>query len=112
MNWFKHAFGIDRPGPAEPTESQRALIDKICGEIVRRRMTAPALLVLEMHRPFNYLSAQLLHFFQPFVSVLVDAHGYSEFTQFLEHRGSVDYIVSRLEAMEDSKQHTGSTKNA
>lgn len=101
MNWFKHAFGIDPPGPAKPTESQRALIEKLCAEIVRRKLTTPALLVLEMHRPFHYLSAQVLHFFQPFASVVMDAEEYKEFTSFLEQRGSIDYFVNRLEALEE-----------
>src|SRR5262245_32135166 len=100
MNWFKHAFGIDPPGPAEPNEAQRALIEKLCAEIARRRMTTPALIALEMHRPFNYLSAQVLHFFQPFVSAVMNADEYEEFAQFLEQRGSIDYFVARLEAHE------------
>ena len=109
MKWFKHAFSVDPPGPARPTEVQRALVEKLCMEVVRRRMTGPALLALEMHRPFNYLSAQLLHFFQPFVSVLTDTNEYNEFTQFLEQRGSIEYLVNRLEALEETDRQ-GNTK--
>ena len=104
MKWFKHAFAIDPPGPAEPNEAQCAVIDKLCAEVVRRHMTGPALLMLEMHRPFNYLSAQVLTFFQPIVSVLTDAVGYQQFTLFLEQRGSIDYLVQRLEAL-DKRPH-------
>jgi hypothetical protein len=76
------------------------LIDRVCGEVVRRRLSAPALLVLEMSRPLNYLSAQVLHFFHPFLTVLVDAAGYEQFTRFLERRGSMDYLAGRIEALE------------
>jgi hypothetical protein len=100
VKWWKHAFAVDPPGPAEPTDAQRAVIDKLCAEVVRRRMTGPALLVLEMHRPLNYLSAQVLTFFQPFVAALADTAGYQQFTLFLEQRGSVDYLVQRLEALD------------
>jgi len=104
VKWLKHAFAVDPPGPAEPTEAQRVVIDKLCAEVVRRRMTMPALLVLEMHRPLNYLSAQVLNFFQPFASALIDTAGYEQFTSFLEQRGSIDYLVQRLEAL-DKQPH-------
>lgn len=99
LKWFKHAFGIDQPGPATPPEAQRVLIDTLCVEVVRRRLTAPALLVLEMSRPLNYVSAQVLHFFEPFLAALTDTEGYQQFAQFLEQRGSIDYICQRLEAV-------------
>jgi hypothetical protein len=106
VNWLKHAFAIDSPGPIRPDEMQRILVEKICIEVVRRRLTAPALFTLEMSRPLNYVSAQFLHFLQPFVTVMVDKNEYDNFTRFLEQRGSIDYVCSRiaaLEAQSDSK---------
>jgi hypothetical protein len=100
VDWFKHAFAVDPPGPAEPTDAQRALVDRLCREIVRRRMSTPAQMLLEMGRPLNYVSAQLLHFFQPFATVLTDPAAYGELTAFLERRGSVDYISDRLQAID------------
>jgi hypothetical protein len=100
MDWFKHAFATDPPGPAQPTDRQRVLIDRLCHEVVRRRMTMPAHLLLEMGRPLNFVSAQLMVFFQPFLTALADAAAYDELTAFLEQRGSLEYIESRLEAIE------------
>ena len=100
MNWLAHAFAVDPPGPAQPDEAQRVLIDRVCHEVVRRRLSAPALLALEMSRPLNYLSAQTLQFFQPFLTVLVDAAGYEQFARFLERRGSIDYLIERIEGIE------------
>lgn len=100
MKWLKHAFATDAPGPAQPTEAQRLVVEKVCREVVRRRLTAPALLMLEMSRPLNYVTAQLLHFFQPFLVILTDAAAYDQFTAFLEQRGSMDYIAERLEAID------------
>ena len=100
MKWLKHAFAADPPGPAEPNETQRMLVEKLCVEVVRRHLTTPAVLMLEMSRPLNYLSAQLLHFFQPIVTVIADAAGYQQFTLFLEQRGSIEYILGRLEVAE------------
>lgn len=100
MDWLKHAFAIDPPGPAEPDAVQAPIVERVCREIVRRRLTAPAMLVLEMGRPLNTLSAQVLHFFQPFVTVLGDQAAYEAFAAFLERRGSLDYIGARIESLQ------------
>lgn len=98
--WFhrlRHAFAIEDPDAFEPTDRERETVQRICREIVRRRMTTPALLLLEMSRPLNYLGAQALHFFQPFGSVLVDPKGWEAFAAFVEKRGSVEFICRTLE---------------
>jgi hypothetical protein len=100
LRWLKHAFAVDPPGPAEPNEAQARIVDRVCREVVRRRLTTPAMMALEMGRPLNHLSAQALTFFQPFVSMVGDATSYEQFTAFLEQRGSVDYISARIEALE------------
>jgi hypothetical protein len=100
MKWLKHAFAIDPPGKAEPNETQRRVVERLCVEIVRRRLTAPALLLLEMSRPLNYVSAQLLHFFQPILTAIANADEYEQFTLLLEQRGSIDYICERIEKLE------------
>jgi hypothetical protein len=100
VEWIKHAFAMQPPGPAQPTEAQRLLVDRLCWEIVRRRMSTPAHLTLEMGRPLNYLSAQLMHFFKPFLTVLADATAYDQISAFLEQRGSIDYISDRLWVLE------------
>jgi hypothetical protein len=58
------------------------------------------MMVLEMGRPLNHLSAQVLHFFQPFATVIGGADAYETFTSFLERRGSLDYIGARIEAID------------
>ena len=100
IRWLKHAFATDTPGPAAPDEAQALLVDRVCREIVRRRLTTPAMMAIEMGRPLTYLSAQVLTFFQPFVTIVGDAGAYQQFTSFLEQRGSLDYIAARIEALE------------
>jgi hypothetical protein len=103
---LKHAFAIDPPGPAVPTAEQRSAIDAICREVVRRRMVTPAIVILEMARPLNFVGAQTLHFFSPFLSAVGGLAGthvgelHKHLAEFLEHRGSIDYIVAQLEELE------------
>jgi len=100
VKWLKHAFAIDSLAEIEPNKTQRALIERLCSEVVRRRLTTPALFLLESSRPLNYVSAQFLHFLQPIATVLADTNEYQNLTLFLEQRGSIEYICRRLEALE------------
>ena len=110
MKWLEHAFATDPTGPAIPNEEQRLIVDRLAREVVRRRLTSPALLTLELARPLNYMSAQVLHFFQPFLSVIGDAAAYEEFASFLEQRGSIEYISGRVEAIDAEHAATGETR--
>lgn len=97
---LKHAFAVEDAEDFSPTERERIAAAKICAEVVRRRMTLPATMLLEMSRPLNYLGAQALHFFTPFASVLVDAKSWEDFASFVERRGSVEYLIRTIEDAE------------
>jgi hypothetical protein len=96
----KHAFAVEKPGPVEPTPAQAALIDRLCREVVRRRLTTPALVALEMSRPLNFVTAQAIHFFEPILRTFGEPQAPREFAMFLEHRGSIDYLAKRIEEIE------------
>jgi hypothetical protein len=100
MNSLRHAFAIDSPGPAEPTGRQKAAVDLVCSEIARRHLTTPALIFLETFRPLSFVGSQAMHFFQPIVSAVIRGDAYQHFAEFLEQRGSVDYICRELEKLE------------
>ena len=100
MRWLKHAFAVDPPGPAQPTPEQGQAADAVCRQIVKRHLTTPAILFLEMSRPLNYLGSQVLHFFAPLLSVLSQSGGHRHFAAFLEQRGSIDYLCRRIEELE------------
>lgn len=104
MSWIKHAFALDEPN-AGPTPAQKQVVDKVCAEVVRRGLAAPALLFLEVFRPLNYLGSQLMHFFRPIVTVILDGDGYRHFSEFLEHRQSVDYLRERIEELDDRSRN-------
>jgi hypothetical protein len=101
VKWLKNAFAIDPPGPAEPTPDQKVAVDKVCAEVVRRRLTSPAILFLESSRPLNYLGSQVLHFFTPFVTVLTDSRAPGDFAEFLSQRGAIDYMCQKIEDLDE-----------
>ncbi len=100
MRWLKHAFAVEKPGPAEPTPEQKSATEAVCRQIVKRHLTTPTILFLEMSRPLNYVAAQLLHFFGPILTMISQRDGHRHFAAFLEHRGSIDYLCRRIEELE------------
>ena len=97
MEGLRHAFHVEKGGVAAPDEATAKVVWKICVEIERRDMVLPAMMLLEMSRPLNFIGAQTLHFFQPFGTVLIDPGAWERFATFLEKRGSVEYLIQRLE---------------
>jgi hypothetical protein len=96
MNWFRQAFALDPPGPLAPTDEERAVVERLCRILVRRRMHIPALAFLEMSRPLNRVAAQALYFFQPVASLALTGDDYNRFARFLEKSGSIDYLCRRI----------------
>ena len=109
MEWLRHAFAVEPPGPAEPTNEQRTVIEFLCREIVRRHLTAPAIMLLEMSRPLNFIGSQALHFFSPLISALTDSADHKHLATFLERRGSIEYICQRVEELEQEGTKTDSS---
>ncbi|MEQ8851145.1 hypothetical protein [Gimesia sp.] len=97
--WLANAFAIERPEDFAPTAEQQKVADHICREIVRRDMVTLAILSLETCRPLNYVGAQALHFFTPFLSILIEPHSQKLFAEFLEKRGSIEWMCQRLESL-------------
>lgn len=97
---WDRAFHIDPPGPAKPTPEEATLVERVAEEVVKRRMSQPALLFLESSRPLAGVGAAAMHFLQPFVSVVIKQTTWSTLATFLERSGSVEYLCLRIEALE------------
>jgi hypothetical protein len=99
-SWFAHAFAVEKASDIDPTPEQREIVDRLCAEVVRRRLATPALMGLEMSRPFNGVSAATMHLFQPVIAAVMNTASYEQFARFLEHRGSIDYLCRRIQHFE------------
>lgn len=115
---LKHAFAVDEPGPAEPTEAERPAVEWFCRQIAKRGLYTPGLVGLEMSRPLNFVAAQTLHFFGPGVWSIVQQQTYEQycaFARFLERRGSIDYLCQRIEELEaeyETSERAGPSKKS
>jgi hypothetical protein len=111
MNWFRQAFALDPPGPLAPTDEERAVVERLCRILVRRRMQVPALAFLEMSRPLNRVAAQALYFFQPVASLALTGDDYNRFARFLEKSGSIDFLCRRIEDLAADALDSPATAN-
>jgi hypothetical protein len=102
-DFLRNAFALDDGKPCEPTPSQRVVLEKLAGEIAKRRLTSPTIAFLEMSRPLNGLGAAVIQFITPVAATLANPEHLREFSEFLEKRGSVDYLCRMLEAAESAR---------
>jgi len=106
MNWLKHAFAIDKKRDAAPSAEQTEAIDRVIREIHRRQMAVPASMLLETCRPLNYVGSQLLVFFSPVMKIVLGVQAQDAFAKFLEQRGSIDYLLHRLEQLDPTHAYS------
>ena len=83
-----------------PMKRKKKALDKLCQGIIRRGLTTPAIIGVEMGRPLNFVGSQTMHFFTPLISAFVPTESWTSVAEFLEHRGSVDWIRNRIEELE------------
>ncbi|MDE0009978.1 MAG: hypothetical protein OXU36_02465 [Candidatus Poribacteria bacterium] len=81
-----------------PEAEQRALLERVATWIVRRRLTAPAILFLETSKPLNFLGSQLLIAFSPFIQVIFKGDEYQKFALILEKDTNVELLIELIEA--------------
>ena len=81
---------------------EQEIIDKIATKIVKRRLSVPAVLFMEVVKPISFFGAQTLNFFGPIVeSFLKKENRYYDVTEFLEDRGNIERILCRIEELEN-----------
>lgn len=93
------------PEPLDPETEARmgALVERLAGEAVRRRLALPALLVLETGKPLAFAGSQALVFLEPLVRAFLNPSDYDLFVKLLEDRRQVERLIQALEAREEAR---------
>ena len=92
---IRHAFAIPTPDTISAEDHQ--LMNRMATLIVKRGMGTPAILAIESSSPLSYLAAQLLHFFNPILTLYFNKEDYTRFATLLENRHAADVLVSAIE---------------
>jgi hypothetical protein len=93
---------------AELTDQE--ILDRLASWVVAKRMTAPAILFLESHRPLSFVGSQamiaaspIVHFFEPFLQSLMgpgyEHRVFKRFAVLMEKRESVESLIVAVERL-------------
>ncbi len=73
------------------------LVEQIAGRLRALHLSAPAILLLQMHAPLSFLGSQLLLFAQPFAGLFAADRLSRDLALFLEDQENVERLIERLE---------------
>jgi hypothetical protein len=76
---------------------QEDFIDQVSSAICERGWRMPALISLEICRPFTFVGGQILWIFQPMLGLVFSTEIIGEAARLLEQPDSVDSLIRRLE---------------
>jgi hypothetical protein len=79
-----------------PEETDR-LLDKAAEQIRKRRLEAPAILALEMHKPLSGIASHAVVAFSPFMIPFFGYDGVHDMSRLLKDRRNVELLIQRLE---------------
>lgn len=97
--WFESQAKSGRE-PEPLTEREAAIMHKIAAKVVEWKMTVPAILFLESVKPLNYIGAQAMVFFEPFVQALFNIAEYDTFREMMERRENVERLLQKIEELD------------
>lgn len=98
--YFKGAHMPTRP--EDMSDGDFKLLTDLAEKIVRRRLAVPAIFFLESAKPLNYVGAQAMVFFGPFVRVLFESPNYYRYSELLEQRPTVELLLQMIEGYESA----------
>ena len=108
MSWkrFKaalaHAFAFD-DGRGDIRPEDIALFDRVADFIVRRRMTTPALMILQSAEPLSFIGSSMMTFLRPIVGIVFNTTEYERFERLLEKRCALQLLIERIELRDRAK---------
>lgn len=88
-------------------EETENLLDKAAEEIRKRKMEAPAILALEMHKPLSGIASHAMVAFAPFAIPFFGYDGVHNMSRLLKNRHNVERLIQRLEC--PVKTHSSET---
>lgn len=98
------------PDPAPDPQADARLLDRMAHEIVRRRMTTPAILFLESVKPMNVVGSQVMHVLDPIIRLFLTIPEYDRFARMLEQRDTIELLLERIEAAQDAADTADTTR--
>ena len=80
-------------------KNKKDILNKFAKEIVDRGASVPAIFFLESTKYISFVGSQLLVFLGPIATSFVNNQKYYQFTELLEDRDNIEYVVSEIERL-------------
>ncbi len=98
MRWWGNDQINDEilPEDINPEESER-ILKRVSEEIVKRRLTAPAIFLLESCSPLNFIGSQAMIAIEPFIRAIFDLPSYRKFALLMEDDKNVKKLIDMIE---------------
>jgi hypothetical protein len=98
---LKYAFTVEDETSITFSEEEMKLLNKVTDIIVKKRLTAVAVMFLESVRPLNFLGSQVIVFFQPIVNLIISTKELELLSKILEKRTSIPLLIELIEKREN-----------
>ncbi len=82
-----------------PDATRDTLIEKIASRVVQLGMAAPAVLVLEMHKPLAFLASQSLLLGSGLLAPIFGPQNVQQYVRLLESRENIERVIQRIEEL-------------
>ncbi len=79
------------------SHTQAEFIDGWAKKIKALKLTAPAILLLEMHKPLGFIAGQFLLLGQPLFDSFLPANFSANAISLLSHRSNIDALLKELQ---------------
>ena len=92
-------FKFDEKAFAAPVSEQdhTELIKKIAETVAKRKMTVPAVLLIESCKPLNRLASQFVLVISPLLALFVSYEQINAFSDLLQDRNSIEKLLAEIE---------------
>ena len=81
-------------------QSDKQLISDLAEKVVNHGMAVPAIFFLDMMKYLSFFGGQLMVFFGPIITAFISSQSYYKFTELLEDRNNVEFLLIEIERLE------------
>lgn len=101
----------DAGGNTRLSPDDRAMLESIARWLGERRLSVPAIVLLESTKPLNFIGSQLLFFFEPIVKAVVQGRNYTRFASIMEDRENVEEFLQLIETIDQEDKGSPEEEN-
>ena len=80
--------------------NEQDILSKFASKIVDKGMTVPALFFLESTKYVSFIGSQMMVFFGPIMTSFINSEKYYNFSELLEDRNNIEYLLNEIERMD------------